>query len=118
MQKEYLYLYKGKILNWYDGDTLTIDVDLGFKIHSMVRVRLVRINSWEINAESSYRRRFARHARMFAVKNFPVGSTVYVSSKRKDRYGRWLAEVETKDGINISTFLLESGETGFEEYRG
>lgn len=118
MQKEYLYLYKGKILDWYDGDTLTIDVDLGFKIHSMVRVRLVRINSWEINHESSYRRRFARHARMFAVKNFPVGSTVYVSSKRKDRYGRWLAEVETKDGINISTFLLESGETGFEKYVG
>jgi hypothetical protein len=38
MQKEYLYLYKGKILDWYDRDTLTIDVDLGFKIHSMVRV--------------------------------------------------------------------------------
>ena len=117
MQKRNLYLYKGEILNWYDGDTLTIDVDLGFKIHSKVRVRLVRINSWEINAESSYRRRFARHARMFAVKNFPVGSTVYVSSKKKDRYGRWLAEVEM-DGKNISDFLLESGELGFEEYRG
>jgi endonuclease YncB( thermonuclease family) len=53
---------------------------------------------------------------MFAVKNFPIGSTVYVSSKKKDRYSRWLAEVEM-DGVNISDFLLNSGETGFEEYR-
>lgn len=115
MQKEYLYLYKGIILDWYDGDTLNIDVDLGFKIHSIVRVRLVRINSWEINSESSYRRRFAKHARMVAHKNFPPGSEVFIKSKKKDRYGRWLAEVEM-DGVNISDFLLQSGETGFEPY--
>ena len=115
MQNKQLYLYKGKILNWYDGDTLTADVDLGFKIHVQVRIRLVRINAWEINSESTYRRRFARHARAFAQKNFPVGSTIFVSSKRKDRYGRWLAEIEF-EGKNISDFLLESGEKGFERY--
>ena len=115
MQNKQLYLYKGIILKWYDGDTLTADVDLGFKVHANVRIRLVRINAWEINSESTYRRRFARHARAFAQKNFPIGSTILISSKRKDRYGRWLAEVEF-EGKNISDFLLESDEKGFEKY--
>ena len=115
MQNKQLYLYKGILLSWYDGDTLTADVDLGFKVHAKVRVRLVRINAWEINSESSYRRRFARHARAFAQKRFPIGSELLISSKRKDRYGRWLAEVEL-DGQNLSDFLLESGEKGFEKY--
>lgn len=115
MQNKQLYLYKGIILNWYDGDTLTADVDLGFKIHSKVRIRLARLNAWEINSESTYRRRFARHARAFANKSFPVGSEIFISSKRKDRYGRWLAEIEF-EGQNISDFLLESDEKGFEKY--
>lgn len=115
MQNKQLYLYKGTILNWYDGDTLTADVDLGFKIHAKVRIRLVRINSWEINDESTYRRRFARHARTFANKHFPVGSEVLINSKKKDRYGRWLAEIEY-EGTNISDFLRDSGEKGFEAY--
>jgi micrococcal nuclease len=115
MQKKELYLYKGIILDWYDGDTLTADVDLGFKIHAKVRIRLVRINAWEINDESTYKRRFARHARAFANKHFPVGSEVFINSKKKDRYGRWLAEVEY-EGVNISDFLRDSGEKGFEPY--
>jgi len=94
---------------------MTADVDLGFKIHAKVRIRLARINSWEINDESSYRRRFARHARAFAQKHFPIGSEIIISSKRKDRYGRWLAELEF-EGKNISDFLLDSGEKGFEAY--
>ncbi len=115
MQNKQLYLYKGEILNWYDGDTFTANVDLGFKIYSKVRIRLARINSWEINSESSYRRRFAKHARAFAQKNFPIRSEILISSKRKDRYGRWLAEVEF-NGQNISDFFLETNEKGFEKY--
>lgn len=115
MQNKQLYLYKGIISKWYDGDTLTADVDLGFKVHANIRIRLVRINAWEMNSESSYRRRFARHARAFAKKNFPVSSEIIISSKRKDRYGRWLAEIEFNE-INISDFLLGSGEKGFERY--
>lgn len=117
MQSFKLYLYKAKILYWYDGDTLTVDMDLGFKIHTELRIRLARVDAWEINDQSSYRRRFARHARAVARQKFPAGSKVLIESLKRDRYGRWLAEVFYKNK-NVSDWLLQSGEKGIDPYRG
>ena len=108
------YLFTGILLDWVDGDTITAEVDLGFKIKTKIRVRLARINSWELRDASGYRRRFARHARAVARKLFPETSGVTIRTLSRDRYGRWVSEVYAK-GLNISDRLLESGEKGFEK---
>ena len=42
------YTYEARVLSVHDGDTLTIDVDLGMSIHRHETVRLAGINTPEL----------------------------------------------------------------------
>lgn len=42
-----MYEYKAKVINVVDGDTFDLDVDLGFKIHMQIRVRLLGVDTPE-----------------------------------------------------------------------
>ena len=47
MEKDYCYL--AKVVAVYDGDTITVDVDLGFEIAMLKqKLRLYRINAPEV----------------------------------------------------------------------
>ena len=41
------YIYKAKLQRVVDGDTVDAQVDLGFDIHKIIRIRLVGINAPE-----------------------------------------------------------------------
>lgn len=43
-----MFTYKAKIINVYDGNTVTVDIDCGFHIHFTEKVRLYGINTQEI----------------------------------------------------------------------
>ena len=82
------YSYLAKVVRWVDGDTVWLDVDLGFRVNSVTDFRLYGIDTPE-RGEGWY-----REATDFANQCAPVGSTVHVISyKDPDKYGRWLAEV-------------------------
>ncbi len=103
-----MYHYKAKIIKWVDGDTLLLEVDLGFYVKRTERIRLARIDTPEIRSEIAYRRRKARHARAVGKKFCPEGETVEIKSKviHIDMYARYIAEV-FYNGINLSDYLLE-----------
>ena len=42
-----MYIYKAKCIKVVDGDTVDAQVDLGFDIHKIIRIRLVGINAPE-----------------------------------------------------------------------
>jgi micrococcal nuclease len=47
-----LYTYKAKVLSVYDGDSLRLDIDLGFKVVMQnQRVRLLGIDTPEVRGE-------------------------------------------------------------------
>ncbi len=105
-----MYSYQAEVLNWVDGDTLVLEIDLGFEIKRVERIRLARINTPEIRSEVARHRRQARHARMVCKKFCPLGSIVEINTFRikKDMYARYIAEV-LFDGKNISDYLFEQG---------
>jgi endonuclease YncB( thermonuclease family) len=45
-----MYTYKSKVTKVYDGDTITVEVDLGFS--NSQTFRLLRINCPEVRGES------------------------------------------------------------------
>lgn len=47
-----LYNYKANVISVYDGDTITVDVDLGFNATLRMNVRLARINALKLRAQS------------------------------------------------------------------
>jgi len=102
-----MHQYKAKIVRWIDGDTVLVDVDLGFFCTRRERLRLARISAHELNSETLYKRRRARSARFHAEKLCPVDSTVVIKTSKsdRDRYARYIAEINFQDK-NISDELL------------
>ena len=105
-----MYKYKAKVIRWVDGDTVLLEIDLGFYVKRVERIRLARINTLELNDKSSYIRRKAKHARAVVRKFCPHQSIVTIKSQKiiQDMYARYIAEVTYK-GTNLSDYLLEKG---------
>ena len=102
-----LYTYKAKCTSVYDGDSITLDIDLGFN-HWMLnqKIRLLGIDTPEIRGperpeglESAAR-----------LRGLIEGNDVIMVSHRDrtGKYGRWLATIDLDD-VNSNKLLLEEG---------
>jgi len=103
-----MYSYKAEIVRWVDGDTVILDIDLGFYVTRQERVRLARINAPELNSQVPYQVRKAKSARAKAKKFAPEGTTVLLTTSKNDidRYSRYIGEI-TVNGKNISDYLIQ-----------
>lgn len=96
--------YQANVVRWVDGDTVDLDVDLGFHMHGLLRFRLLGINTPE-RGRPGWAEATAR-----ANELAPVGVHVLaVSLKDGDKYGRWLAQVVLDDGRTVNQVLLSEG---------
>jgi len=86
-----MFQYEAKVMRWVDGDTAWLDVDLGFKIHLMVDVRLAHINTPEtVNYGATG---IIDPAAVYVARVCPIGSTCVVEISKAEKYGRWLAMI-------------------------
>lgn len=89
-----LHTYNATMRRAVDGDTLDLDIDLGFHIHANIRVRLLGIDTPEIyhprNAEEKIH---GYEARNYVARVLPVGAKVTVTTSKTGKYGRWLARI-------------------------
>lgn len=101
------YKLRNKVKRVIDGDSLLVEVDHGFSIFSVQRLRLARINAPELGTPE------AAKAKEFVEKFFDTyGPTCYLDTKKSDKYGRYLCELILVHGpttINLSDELLASG---------
>ena len=91
---ELLYYYKVKdIVKIVDGDTVDLNVDVGFDISIKIRVRLSGINAWESRTRNLAEKKkgLAAKARLkeMCEASFAEG-TLKVCTKEKGKYGRYL----------------------------
>jgi micrococcal nuclease len=94
--------YPAELFRVVDGDTLELLVDVGFGILTRQKFRLARIDAPEMGTSEG------RESKAFVQSFFDSGKECQIESHKGDRYGRWICEL-TKDGINLSDRLLESG---------
>ena len=96
-----MYTYKAKAISVYDGDTVTLVVDLGFKISTEVKLRLEGIDTPEL--------RRARDARDHLRRRLDEGA-VRVQTTKKGKYGRWLGVLWVGDSTeSINDELVRLG---------
>ncbi|MHA2404578.1 MAG: thermonuclease family protein [Candidatus Kariarchaeaceae archaeon] len=109
-----LYIYRATVVDVYDGDTMTVNIDLGFSIVLRnIKLRLVGIDTPELRGGTTETKSFAKEARDF-VRDKCLGKQVYIRSFGKGKFGRWLATVwlvenNEKSEKSINDLLLESG---------
>lgn len=110
-----LYCYKiNKVIKVVDGDTIDIEIDLGFDIFIKKRVRLNAINAPESRTRDleEKKRGLAAKARL---KELCEEGDLILKSCGIGKYGRVLGEIYTR-GCNINNILLS--ENHAEQYYG
>jgi endonuclease YncB( thermonuclease family) len=80
------YIYHARLLDVLDGDTLQLEIDMGFEISGRITARLEQINAPEIDTAAGKR------ARDFIARRLK-GAHLVVETKRRGKFGRYLAKV-------------------------
>ncbi len=106
----FLYHYKAFVIKVYDGDTITVNIDLGLHTFvNKVKIRLARINAPELRGEEREKGLKSRDFLRSLILNREV--IIQTIKDRKGKYGRYLGEVwfkdETGNTINVNDLLLK-----------
>ncbi len=101
-----LFTYKAHIERVVDGDTLYVNIDLGFRSEIYQYLRLRGINSPEIDTPEG------KQAKIFVERELAQVPYIILTSSRSDKYDRYLADVwygEGKEEKYLNGVLLEEG---------
>lgn len=95
-----MYEYKCKILRVVDGDTVDVDIDLGFGVWlRKERVRMMGIDTPESRTRDTEEKKFGLAAKDFVKSKMPVGSMQVLKTEidksgddKKGKFGRILGD--------------------------
>lgn len=98
---------KAKVVRVIDGDTIEVDIDLGFYSTIRQRIRLLRVNCDEIvgiNSQSGLESKIFTESKV-------LNKDIYLVTEKTDTFSRWLGEVyfyENDQLKNLSDELLKN----------
>lgn len=99
-----------------DGDTFSAILDLGHRTYLKRAVRLLGVNTPELNDTDQAKRLLAQSAKSFVALWFashPHGTSsewpFSLRSEKPDSFGRFLAHVECCEGHSLSQSLIDDG---------
>lgn len=98
------YVRQAVLVDIHDGDTITVETDLGYRAKLVMTLRLYGINAPELKTAAGIT------AREFLKTQIKPGDPVTIKTFKDpgDKYGRWLAVVLTGN-VNINDLMVSSG---------
>lgn len=91
-----LYHYRAELVRVIDGDTIDVDIDLGFdRMRTRKRLRLLGVDAPE-RGQAGY-----LEAKLFTEALLASATLIVVNTVSKDSFGRWLANVWC-DGVSLN----------------
>lgn len=115
-----LYVYKAHVASVYDGDTCTVNIDLG--LHTWIheeKIRLARIDAPEIRGAEREQGIIARdYLRELILDRDIILNTI---KDQKEKYGRYLGEIWVKDDngvyFNVNDKMVTEGHAVYFDYQ-
>lgn len=110
-----MYTYNARVIKVIDGDTIDLEIDLGFHVKVTKRARLSGIDTYEKNSRLVFEREKAAKATALLT-NILQKKIVKIKTfiDKEDKYGRILVEVyandfdfENHNSVNI--MLIQEG---------
>ena len=104
-----MYEYKVKIRRIVDGDTVDVDIDLGFDtILSKQRIRLYGIDTPESRTRDKEEKFYGKLSAKFLKEQCKNSSEIFLKTylDKKGKFGRILGEFIV-DGVNINKLMIE-----------
>lgn len=105
-----MYTYKAKVLKVIDGDTIDVQIDLGFNIFIKERIRLFGINTPETRTKNLEEKKKGLEAKKF-VQDEIGNKEITVEIFKQGKFGRYLANIYYgKDFfLNLNDELINLG---------
>ena len=108
-----MYQYKCKINKVLDGDTVDIDLDLGFNIVlANQRVRMAGVDTPESRTANKEEKPRGVLSKKKLAEKLPVGSWQIIETQRSDnnddKFGRILGVFILEDGTKVNEWLIEN----------
>ena len=103
-----MYEYKSVIVKVVDGDTVDVDIDLGFDVWLRnQRIRLFGIDCPESRTRNKQEKAHGLLAKAYVQKALIVGRTYALTTKEKGKFGRFLGEFKTGKGAITKLLVKE-----------
>jgi micrococcal nuclease len=111
-----MYEYRCKILRVVDGDTVDVDIDLGFGMWMhKERVRMMGIDTPESRTRDKVEKKFGLASKQFVKDMMPVGSKQVLKTQidrsgedKKGKFGRILGDFLI-DGKKLTETIIKEG---------
>ena len=108
-----MYQYKAKILKVLDGDTVEIDLDLGFNIVlANQKVRLAGVDTPESRTTNLEEKPRGILSKKKLQEKLPVGTWATIETLRSDnnddKFGRILGVFIAADGTRVNQWLIDN----------
>jgi micrococcal nuclease len=117
--KHTLYTYKAVVTSVYDGDTCTVDFDLG--LNTWIRnekIRLYGINAPELKGKDRTGGLLSRNFLREQILSKEI--VIQTIKDKKGKYGRYLGIIQVIDEkgkeINVNDLLVKRGFAVYKEY--
>jgi len=106
-----MYEYYCEVTRIVDGDTLDVDIDLGFATKlTKQRIRMLGIDTPESRTRDLEEKSRGLLSKKFLYTLCPVGSTIRLRSHGKGKFGRILGEIFTPEGeVSINKQMCDEG---------
>ena len=102
-----MYEYRAFVRKVYDGDTVTVDIDLGFDVVLKgQKIRLTKINAPEVRGQQRPEGLKSRDALRSKIGNKWV--KIKTQKDKKGKFGRWLGEIWIED-LCVNDWLIQEG---------
>ena len=108
-----MYIYRCKINKVVDGDTVEIDLDLGFNMMLVnQRVRMAGIDTPESRTSNNEEKERGIISKKKLAEKLPVGSWQKVQTMRSDanddKFGRILGVFIMEDGMSLNQWMIDN----------
>lgn len=114
-----LYHYRAVVTDVYDGDTITVDLDLGF--HVWLRGEKIRLSDIDAPEVKGTTKAEGEAAADF-LRNLVLNKSVIIQTTKasdgsdaKGKFGRYLGVIWL-DGVNVNELLVSKGHAVRREY--
>tara|TARA_R100001163_G_scaffold61334_1_gene51235 strand:- start:424 stop:831 length:408 start_codon:yes stop_codon:yes gene_type:complete len=107
--RKQMYEYRVILDRVVDGDTVDVDIDLGFDTWlSKQRIRLYGLDTWESRTRDLEVKAKGLLAKEFTKQMVSGAEEIVLLSYGRGKYGRTLGELIC-DGVNLNDALIENG---------
>lgn len=104
-----MYDYRATLVRVVDGDTVRLDLDLGFyEWRHDQSYRLLRVNAPEMSTPEGV-------AAKAWLETFLAGKNLAAHTEKSDHFGRYLVELMA-DGLSVSDALVAAGQAVYKTY--